>query len=384
MKATLAQLVEQLIRNEQVAGSSPVSGSIASKFLGAIFFLFLLISCQPKPTDPNETATNEYAQLFSLQQTDSTYRLTCQASQGKPSVLEWKRNTPFERIVCMSGSHLAFLDALDANNTVVGVSGYRYISNPTILQAVEMGKVVDVGYDQSLNYEQILLLKPDLILAYRVSGQDNSALDRLEKLGLPVFVIPDFLEEHPLGKLEYLRLFGALVGKQHRADSIFQARSQAYNELKAQVAGQVSTPKKILINLPYKETWYIPGSHNNFSRLLQDAGAEILGAKPQATDSHPYSFEEVLLLAMQADLWLHPGTANTLASIQQMHRLYAQIPCLQAGKVYNNTRRQTTGGGNDFWEKGVTEPEKILEDLIRILHPGLLPEADFHYYISLQ
>jgi iron complex transport system substrate-binding protein len=101
-------------------------------------------------------------------------------------------------------------------------------------------------------------------------------------------------------------------------------------------------------------------------------------------ESYPYSFEEVLLLAMEADFWLHPGNSLNLNNIRQSHRLYEQIPCLKQGSVYNNTRRQTAGGGNDFWETGVTEPEKILEDLIRILHPDLLPEQEFHYYISLQ
>ncbi len=383
MKATLAQLVEQLIRNEQVAGSSPVSGSTASIFLGAFFLLTLLVGCQPKQNQPVQLIPNEYAQLYSLEQTDSTYSLTCQTQARRSESLNWTRNQPFQRIVCMSSSHLAYLDALDATDVVIGVSGHRYISNAAILRAIDEGTVVDVGYDQNLNYEQLLLLQPDLILAYHVSGQDNSALDRLQKLGLPVFVIPDYREEHPLGKLEYLRLFGALVGKEQVADSIFRARCQAYNDLKEIAQKQGKERKKILINLPYKDTWYIPGANSNFSHLIQDAGGEILGAKTTTAESYPYSFEEVLLLAMEADLWLHPGNSLNLNDIRQSHRLYEQIPCLKLGSVYNNTRRQTAGGGNDFWETGVTEPEKILEDLIRILHPDLLPEQEFHYYISL-
>jgi iron complex transport system substrate-binding protein len=56
------------------------------------------------------------------------------------------------------------------------------------------------------------------------------------------------------------------------------------------------------------------------------------------------------------------------------------IKALRVGEVYNNNARVTNQGGNDYWESGVIHPHVILKDLIKIFHPGLLPEHDLVYY----
>ena len=70
-----------------------------------------------------------------------------------------------ERIVCMSSTHIAMLDAIGETGRVVGVSGIDYISNPDI--QARRDSVGDVGYEGNINYELLLSLDPRPRVALR-------------------------------------------------------------------------------------------------------------------------------------------------------------------------------------------------------------------------
>lgn len=67
-----------------------------------------------------------------------------------------------QRIVAMSSTHIAMLDAIGETARVVGVSGLDYISNPDI--QARRDSIGDVGYEGNINYELLLSLDPDLVL----------------------------------------------------------------------------------------------------------------------------------------------------------------------------------------------------------------------------
>ncbi len=87
-----------------------------------------------------------------------------------------------ERIICMSSTHIAMLDAIDEDRCVVGVSGIDYISNPDI--QARRDSVGDVGYEGNINYELLLSLDPDLVLLYGVNGA-SSMEGKLKELNIP-------------------------------------------------------------------------------------------------------------------------------------------------------------------------------------------------------
>ena len=102
------------------------------------------------------------------------------------------------RIVCMSSTYIAMLDALGEPQRVVGVSGIDYISNPYVASHKE--QIGDVGYDGNMNYERLLSLSPDIVLLFGVSGA--SAMEpKLRELGIPYAYMGEYLEQLPLGKL---------------------------------------------------------------------------------------------------------------------------------------------------------------------------------------
>lgn len=296
---------------------------------------------------------------------------------------------PVRSCVCMSTSFLAYLNVLGQSSSVKALSGTQFVYNEDVKKLIAEGKIADIGAESAPNYEKIMSLKPDVIFAYGISGNDNTYIEKLRHLGLRVIPINDYLERTPLAKMEYFKFFGLVTGTEHSADSIFASRAKAYVKIKNDCAKGLADrhikKTKVLLNMPFKGIWYIPGGKNYTSNLIKDAGGEILGTDPEGSSSAQVSFEKIYALAAHADIWLHPNTVSTFAALAADNPLYKKIPAFSKKQVYNNTKRSTPGGGSDFWESGAVEPQEILQDLIQIMHPELAPKGrELKYYIPLK
>lgn len=300
---------------------------------------------------------------------------------------------PVESCVAMSTTYLPHLGILGCAETVKAASGTAFVYDGNFRSLIAEGKILDIGMETAPDYERILSLKPDLIIAYGVSGSDNSYIRKFRRLGVKVLVVNDYLENDPLAKLEYIKLFGALTGKRASADSIFRSKSIDYLRIKklvedaARRGNRAENRTKVLMNLPYKDIWYIPGAENYMSKLVNDAGGEILGAKEGAVISSRESFEKMYSLGMTADVWIHMNSVSTQEALSAENRLYTNFPLFKSGRLFNNTKRISSGGGSDFWESGALNPDVILTDLVQIFHPEIarehFPERELVYYIPL-
>lgn len=330
-----------------------------------ILLLCLLVSCGRHARVP-VGAGMEYARWFEVLEDAVVIHSPYGASDDT-----LRTDKPFRSIVCMSSSYIGFLDALGCDSVVTAVSGLGYVSDPEVRE-----RAVDVGYDAALDYETILKLHPDLLLTYAVSSAEPPYLAKLRELGIRTAVIHEHLESHPLGRAEYLKLFGALTGCRERADSVFAQVCDHY----LSVLNVQHYPKKVLVNIPYADQWFIPGEDNYMTRLIHDAGGTVLGAVPERFESSVISVEKAYEYAQEADFWLNPGWCSTKAQLRSVHPLFAEFPVLEKS-VWNNTKQMTPGGGNAFWETGPAHPDLILEDLRAILEGTEVPG---HYYFVLE
>lgn len=306
---------------------------------------------------------------------------------------------PLERLIVMSTSHVGFLSAIKADSAIVGVSGGEYVCEPEVMKKIADGAITDIGYDANPDYEKILDLKPDLVLTYTVSPAKPQFIAKLESLGIKTFTINEHLETHPLARAAYIRLFGALTGKMEIADSVLKTVSGNYMSLRDSIQiKQLAAGKghhnadrnqeqkednpqhgrrKILVNIPYKDQWFIPGQLNYLTNLFCDADGEILGTVPGSSVSGQITVEAAYSLSKQADLWMNVGWCQTLDQLLSVNPLFEdflmniQKNSAAAGYspervVWNDNRRLNSKGGNDFWESGVVRPDLILRDLIGI------------------
>ncbi len=291
---------------------------------------------------------------------------------------------PVRNIICMSSTHVAMISALGGQESISGISGIGYIYDKTLKSRADNGLVSEIGYDAGINNEVILKINPDLIMMYGIGSESSGYVGKISELGIRIMYNADYLETDPLGKAEWIKVFGALYCKEELADSIFDAVVKSYKELKSFISENTVTRPEVLLGLPFRDTWFISPGNSYISTLISDAGGNYLWHETKSSSSMPYSLESVYMKSLDADYWLNVGSAASKKEIASFDPRLEKIPCYISGNIYNNTKRISPEGGNDYWESGTLNPHIILSDIASILHPGILGEYELVYYRKIE
>lgn len=290
---------------------------------------------------------------------------------------------PVRKIICMSTTHVAMIAALDERNTIAGVSVNDFVYDEKISAMIKEGLVGNVGYESGLNNELILSIDPDLIMFYGVGSESAGHAGKLRELGTQAIFNADYLEEDPLAKAEWIKLYGALYCKEEMADSIFTSVFKSYNQIKEYVRLNSVNRPDVLLGLPFRDVWYVSPGNSYISTLISDAGGNYLWKGTESSVSMPFGLEDIFIRAVEADYWLNIGTAKSKKEVYSIDQRFAKLPCYSNDNLYNNNKRMSPKGGNDYWESGAIHPELILKDIAAILHPGLFGDWELYYYRKL-
>jgi iron complex transport system substrate-binding protein len=278
---------------------------------------------------------------------------------------------PVKRIACLASVHVGYLNALGAASTLIAVDAADHVYDENIRKNVASGKIFAAGSGSQLNVERLLAAKPDLVVANAVGLSEYEALQRLSRAGIPVLITAEWMEDHPLARAEWVRLFGLLLGRERQADSLFRFIETSYLKQVESVRGRARKPT-VLLGGPFRDEWFVSGGRSYMARFLEDAGADYLWKKDTTAGGVPLSFETVLTRARGADVWLYPGDFsnhwNTLADGARQDARFASFSAFRHGDVYNNDARRLPDGANDYWESGNVNPHRMLADLISIFY----------------
>ncbi len=291
---------------------------------------------------------------------------------------------PVRKIICMSTTHLAMIAALGEEKSVAGFSGTDFIYNKNFLEMSESGLIEDVGYENSLNSELILKIKPDIVMMYGVGSESAGYTGKIEELGIRTMMNADYLETDPLGKAEWIKLFGVLYCREELADSIFRSVLQSYNDIRDQILRENLVKPKVLAGLPFRDTWYVSPGNSHLSTLIKDAGGEYLWERTVSSESMPLGLESVYLRSMEADYWINIGAVASKSEIPAIDSRLSTIPAFKSGRLFNNNKRVTPLGGNDYWESATLSPHLLLRDLASILHPERFGDNELIYYRQIE
>lgn len=290
---------------------------------------------------------------------------------------------PITRSVVFTTVHCALLYDLKAESAIKGVCDLQYISIPDIQQRAKLPvsdahHVADCGNSMSSNVEKIIDLKPEAIM---VSPFENSGgYGKLDKLHIPLIEMADYMEESSLGRAEWMKFYGMLFGREKAADSLFNEVKSNYEQLmqKAQTAKQT---RSVFTERMMGNVWYVPGGRSVIGGLLQDARARYVFANDTHSGSVALSFESVLDRAGKADIWLfkyneHP---STLQELLKENAGYGEFKAVKTHQVFacDCTHRP-------YYEEVSFHPDRLLSDVIQIVHPDIAGFAPMHYYQRLK
>lgn len=380
------------------------------KTTSILFFLFFLLFSCIQPEDSTNSEGNSYTEFGKKYKNQKARGFTIQKSENY-TVLDvfnpWqgaeelnfryilakdKRQVPdpllqnstfitlpINRIVCTSTTHIAFLESLDKENTIVGISGSDLINNEKIRQGIRSGEIRDIGYGRELNYETLISLKPDLIMLYGVESEMTGFIQKMDELNISVVMNGEYLEEEPLGKYEWIKFMASFFRMEDTAEILFDSVASEYMKLQEKVSTLNYNPL-VMTGLPWKDVWYISPGNTSMANYIEHAGATYLWNDLKSQRAIPMDLEAVYNKSANAEYWINPGAANKLSYILNIDSRFQNFQPFQKGKIFNNNARLNESGGNDYWESGIVHPDIVLKDLIRIFHPEILPDHELVYY----
>jgi iron complex transport system substrate-binding protein len=290
--------------------------------------------------------------------------------------------SPIESIVVTSTTHIPSLDMLGVSNTLIGFPNLDYISSETIRERIEKGYIKELGKNETINTEVLIEINPDLVVGFAVEGA-NSTMSTIKKTGIPVFYNADWTENTPLGKAEWIKFFGIIYNKQKEADSIFSMIEANYKKAKG-IAQRSNHFPTVISGAMYKDIWYMPYGNSWAGEFIKDSNGNYIWEESIGTGSLPLNIETVLEKGQNAEFWIGPGQYSSLEQLENAHPIYSRFKAFQNDQVYSFTNKKGTTGGILYYELGPNRPDIVLKDLIKIIHPGLLPEHQLFFFGKLE
>lgn len=266
---------------------------------------------------------------------------------------------PLDRIYLVATSAMDLFRELDALDRVrlsgTDASGW-YIEEAK--QAMERGDILYAGKYSAPDYERILAEGCDLALESTMIYHTPEVREQLLRLGIPVLVERSSYESHPLGRVEWIRLYGALLGREQEADAYFSALLDRL----AQVLEQPGTGKTVAF-------FYItsngaanvrkPGDY--IAKSIALAGGEyILRQQPgeeSASSTMNMQMEAFYEQARDADVLIYNSAIDAeLHSLEELldkSSLLKDFKAVREGNVWctgKNLFQESLGLGDLIWD----------------------------------
>ncbi len=279
--------------------------------------------------------------------------------------------TPISKITCLTGTDIGYLDKINESEKITGVTDIKYVYNKIVKQNFQTKKVQSIQDLSQINPES--LLGKTQIISYSGFGKAPTNEDKLNKLNILCIPIYDWRETNALGKAEWIKLFAILFEKEKEANSYFEQVEKEYKTLIASVKENKSLVS-VLSGSLIGDSWYMPAGESFIASMFHDAEINYVNKNSKGTGSSAYSFEKVFKEHQASSIWINPGFKSKKELINSNDK-YKYFKAFKTDEIYCYSHNM-----NHFWEMGAIEPQKVLSDLIQIVHRGKVEKKNLYFY----
>ena len=260
------------------------------------------------------------------------------------------------RLACQSSTHLAYLNVLFKLKNVCGLCGLDYVTNPETLDSLINNDVKELCLTGQVQLEALYATESNLFLRFPFG---NTQDDIYAKNGIKSLLIAEYLEETQLARLEWIKLFGLLVGEVELANNYFNKVEKEYLDLVQKTKG---LNKTFIMNLPFKDNWFMPTEKSVGVQLIKDSGLDYYYQNELGTENSLHSKEAVWQDGTMADYWiiiaLRPPNFS-LVDLLKEEEVYKEFLSVKNKHViFCNV------GEVDYFAEGIVEPNIVLKDLL--------------------
>ena len=291
---------------------------------------------------------------------------------------------PAESVITLTVLHTSYLDELNETSAITGHNGINYVMNDAFRERTSAGKITEVGsgtlsMNNIFQTEKMIELNPDIVFCNANGNPEYDSQKKLVEAGLKPAITDESSENHPLGRAEWIKYYALFFNKEKKADEIFERIEANYTSIREKV-GNVSNRPTLFSGMEYQGTWYAPGGASYTAQLFRDAGGDYILKNDTSSGDDPIDFELVYEQGYNAEFYINIGMVGGVEDLLARDPRYSKFDAVKEGAIYHFDARANEYGSLDYWQSGVVHPDIILADLVKILHPDILPDHDLYYY----
>lgn len=258
----------------------------------------------------------------------------------------------------------------------INAIGGLYSYNNEMREKALNGTIGQIGYSwhSPPNFEVLLERKPEVFLMTIPSLDYKESLDKCRQFGIPTATVFDWAEYDYLARAEWIKYYSLFFNAEEKANKVFDEIESNVEALKA-LAGNIEQKQSAMWGFyTSKQRWNM---HINSipAQYMDDAGLKnplLNNTKPNADGVQTLTTEELLSKGKDVEYWV---IGDIHAPPLPKANIMNHFKSWRTGKLYHNMKRvKPKENTSDWYAKAIVRPDMVLEDLIGLVYPEVLPD----------
>ncbi len=287
---------------------------------------------------------------------------------------------PVESVAVNVQHSESFLRELDLVERLVAVGGVVSYDDRVRQMAIE-GKLGQVGYSwhSPPNAEVLLARNPDLFLMTYADLNHTIALDKCRELGIPTAPVFDWAEDNYLARAEWIKFYSLFFNAELKANQVFEEIKSTIADLKNRIREHNISESIMWAFYVDKGRWVVRLTTDEVLFSTEVGMRYPLADKllPNQLGTQTVSTEELIEKASDIDHWF---IGDIHSSKLPPEYIMKSFKSWRTGKLYHNMKRgKPEVNASDWYATGLTRPDYILADMVKLLYPELLPDHQLFF-----
>lgn len=285
---------------------------------------------------------------------------------------------PVKSVFASTAPQASLLADLDRVEVLSGLAQTRYATTKAVVDRIAQGHVTEYAGNDVIDTELVISKSPDIVLQ---SGGYTEALNVLRKAGIAVVAITEWQESTALGRAEWLKYMALFLNEEEKAERSFKAIRDRYLALRTRTSAIPEKDRpRVMGGKMYRGMFGIPGGQSYVAKMIADAGGVYVWEDNTSTGTLSVDLELQISRAANSDVWINGDAWQSLKAMLAEDERYKEFKPFRQGNVWFYHRIVHENGGLDYWSRGLTRPDLILGDLIKIIHPQLATDHELVWY----
>lgn len=269
----------------------------------------------------------------------------------------------------------SYLREIGLDNRINAIGGLYSYDDKMREKAMD-GALGQIGYSwhSPPNFEVLLERRPETFIMTLASLSHKESLDKCRQFGIPTAPVFDWAEYDYLARAEWVKFYALFFNAEKEANEVFERIENKINNLKA-LTKNIEVKESALWGYYSSKQRWIMQINSIPAQYLKDAGLEnalVNNTKANADGFQALNTEELLLKGKDAKHWV---IGDIHAAPLPQEEIMNHFESWRTGNLYHNVKRvKPKVNTSDWYAKAIVRPDMVLEDLIHLAYPQLLPD----------